>query len=212
MKKLAFFVLLLAVSVTFLWERDRGEGADSGNTFRMNLTAEPPTLDWSLATDNVSIRVIENLMEGLAEYDARLRPQPAIAERWEVSSDGLHYLFHLRTDVIWTDGKRVTAHDFEYAWKRLLDPETASEYAYFLFDIQNAAEFNAGSIKDKDRVGVKAIDDHTLRVDLKKQAVYFPSITTFMATFPQRQDLIERYEDRWTDPENLVTCGPFRLK
>lgn len=212
MKKLALFVLLLLSSVVFFFGGGRDGKPDSGNTFRMNLTAEPPTLDWSLATDNVSIRVIENLMEGLAQYDTQLRPQPAIAEGWEISPDGLHYFFYLRDDVFWTDGRPVTAGDFEYAWKRLLDPKTASEYAYFLFDIQNAAEYNAGKIKDKDRVGVKAIDDHTLRVDLKKKAVYFPSITTFTATFPQRQDLIEKYGDRWTEPKNMVTCGPFRLK
>ncbi len=180
-------------------------------TFRMNLIAEPPTLDWSLATDNVSIRVIENLMEGLAEYDAALQPIPAVADRWEVSDKGRTYLFHLRKDVFWSDGKPVTAHDFEYAWKRLLNPKTASEYAYFLFDIENAAEYNAGVIQDSKRVGVEALDDFTLRVSLKKPAVYFPSITTFTATYPQRKDLIERYGDHWTDPAHLVTNGPFLL-
>jgi len=110
----------------------------------MNLNAEPPTLDWSLATDNVSIRVIENLMEGLAQYDENLQPIPAIAQNWEVSSDGRRYLFYLRQDVFWTDGVQLTAHDFEYAWKRLLNPATASEYAYFLYDIKNAAAYNAG--------------------------------------------------------------------
>ncbi|HLG23054.1 MAG TPA: peptide ABC transporter substrate-binding protein, partial [Candidatus Manganitrophaceae bacterium] len=206
------FMSLLALSAIFFFEKGPDRPPDSESVFRMNLSSEPPTLDWSLATDNVSIRVIENLMEGLAEYDSNLRPRPALAERWEVSPDGLRYLFHLRKDVYWTDGRRVTAADFEYAWKRLLDPKTASEYAYFLYDIQNAAEYNGGGIQDRDKVGVKAVDDDTLQVDLKKPAVYFPSIVTFTATFPQRRDLIEKYGERWTDPERLVTCGPFRLK
>lgn len=212
MKKLTFFASLILLSFLFFaWNRPDQE-TDGGSTFRMNITSEPPTLDWSLATDNVSIRVLENLMEGLAEYDEALRPQPAIAKGWAVSSDGLRYVFILRDDVFWTDGKRVTAHDFEYSWKRLLDPKTASEYAYFLYDIRNAVEYNSGELKDPDQVGVKAIDEKTLQVDLKKPAVYFPSITTFTATFPLRRDVIERYGDRWTEPENIVTCGPFRLK
>ncbi len=212
MKKVIFVLSLFFFSAVFFLGRRPVDEPDAKAVFRMNLTSEPPTLDWSLATDNVSIRVIENLMEGLAEYDADLRPKPAIAKRWEVSPDGLQYLFYLRDDVFWTDGKRVTAHDFEYAWKRLLDPKTASEYAYFLYDLRNGAEYNAGEIKDPDQVGVKAVDDETLRVDLKKPAVYFPSITTFTATFPLRRDMIERYGDRWTDPDRIVTCGPFRLK
>jgi len=211
MRGLFIFVLCLGGLAGFLWQATEGEKIASLATFRMNLTAEPPTLDWSLATDNVSIRVIENLMEGLASYDEHLRPQPAIASGWDISANGRVYTFHIRRDVFWSDGKQVTAHDFEYAWKRLLNPETASEYAYFLYDIQNAAEYNAGTIKDATLLGVKALDDSTLRVNLKKQAVYFPSITTFTATFPQRKDLIERFGDRWTAPENLVVCGPFLL-
>jgi oligopeptide transport system substrate-binding protein len=177
----------------------------------MNLGTEPPTLDWSLATDNASIRVIENLMEGLTEYDEALKPKPAIAERWEILDGGRRYIFHLRKDVLWSDGKPVTAGDFEFAWKRLLDPKTGAEYAYFLYDLENAEEFNAGRLKEPSRVGVRANDPLTLEVRLKKPIVYFPSITTFTATFPLRQDLIEKFGDRWTEPEHLVTCGPFRL-
>ncbi len=208
MKPLVIALLLLLAAIPFLWSQKK---YDAKSTFKMSLSSEPPTLDWSLATDNVSIRIIENLMEGLAEYDKNLKPIPAIARGWEISKDGLTYLFHLRDDVYWTDGRRVTAHDFEYSWKRLLDPATASEYAYFLYDIKNAAEYNSGKIHDPTWVGVKSVDSHTLRVTLKKPAVYFPSITTFSVTFPQRKDLIERYKDRWTEPAHLVVCGPFRL-
>jgi oligopeptide transport system substrate-binding protein len=178
---------------------------------RLALSAEPPTLDWSLATDNVSITVIENLMEGLTEFDAALQPVPAMADRWEVSPDQQTYTFHLREDVYWTDGRLVTAGDFEYAWKRLLDPKTGAEYAYFLYDIVNAYEYNTGQIADASAVGVTALTPMTLQVRLKKPISYFPSITTFVVTFPQRRDLIERYGDHWTDPADLVTNGPFRL-
>ncbi|MEE9258075.1 MAG: peptide ABC transporter substrate-binding protein [Nitrospinaceae bacterium] len=177
----------------------------------MAVRAEPPTLDWSLATDSISFNILTNLMEGLTQYNAELEPVPAVAERWEVSKDGRVVTFYLRDDVFWTDGKPVTAGDFEYSWKRLLDPATAAQYAYFLFDIENAAEYNSGKIKEASKVGVRAVSPRVLEVRLKKPVVYFPSITTFMVTFPQREDIIVRYGDRWTDPDKIVTNGPFRL-
>lgn len=206
---LVFFLVLLII----ILGSEATKPPNPGRTeFRMSLGSEPPTLDWSLATDNVSITVIENIMEGLTRYSPDLQPLPAIARRWEVSQDGLTYRFYLRQDVRWTDGRPVTAGDFEYAWKRLLDPKTAAEYAYFLYDVINAYEYNTGRLKDPEGVGVKAEGPWILEVRLRKPIVYFPSITTFMVTFPQRKDLIEQYGDRWTDPEHLVTNGPFRLK
>ncbi|MEW6324107.1 MAG: peptide ABC transporter substrate-binding protein [Nitrospirota bacterium] len=203
-------VILLASSAACA-SGSPSDASRNAAVFRVTLSAEPPTLDWTLATDSVSITVIENLMDGLTEFDDRLQPRPAIAARWDVSSDGTTYLFQLREDVYWTDGRRVTAGDFEYAWKRLLDPATAAEYAYFLYDIVNAQAYNTGRITDAGLVGVRALDDRTLRVELNKPIVYFPSITTFVVTFPLRRDLVERYGARWTDPANLVTNGPFTL-
>ncbi len=179
---------------------------------RIPISSEPPTLDWSLATDNVSFDILTNLMEGLAQYNENLEPVPAVARSWEFSPDGKTVTFYLRDDVYWTDGRPVVAGDFEYSWKRLLNPATAAEYAYFLFDVENAYEYNSGKIKDPERVGVRALSPTVLEVRLKNPVVYFPSIVTFMVTFPQRRDLIERHGDRWTDPENLVTNGPFILK
>ncbi|MFQ5715662.1 MAG: peptide ABC transporter substrate-binding protein [Nitrospinales bacterium] len=181
------------------------------DVFRMAITAEPPTLDWSLATDNVSFDILTNIMEGLTQYNADLEPIPSIAKRWEFSKDGKVITYYLREDVLWTDGRPVTARDFEYSWKRLLNPATAAEYAYFLFDVENAYEYNSGKIKDADRVGVRATAPFVLQVKLKRPVVYFPSITTFMVTFPQRKDIIERYGERWTDPDKIVTNGPFTL-
>ena len=180
--------------------------------FRMTIKNEPPSLDGTLATDSVSFTILTNLMEGLTQYDAELNPIPAVAKRWAYSNKGQTITFYLRDDVYWSDGKKVTAHDFEYSWKRLLAPETAAQYAYFLFDIKNAAEYNSGKIKDRDEVGVHAIAEDILEVTLKKPVVYFPSIATFMVTFPLRQDIIEKHGDSWTDPENIVTNGPYLLE
>ena len=182
------------------------------STFRMTIKNEPPTLDGSLATDSVSFTILTNLMEGLTQYDAELNPIPAIAKRWEYSNEGRTITFYLRDDVFWSDGKNVTASDFEYSWKRLLAPETAAQYAYFLFDIKNAFEYNSGTLANSSQVGVRALASDILEVTLKKPVVYFPSITTFMVTFPLRQDIIEKYGDNWTEPGKIVTNGPYLLE
>lgn len=182
------------------------------SAFRMTIKNEPPTLDGTLATDSVSFTILTNLMEGLTQYDAELNPIPAIAKRWEYSNEGRTITFYLRKDVFWSDGKKVTADDFEFSWKRLLAPETAAQYAYFLFDIKNAFEYNSGTVKNSDEVGVRALASDILEVTLKKPVVYFPSITTFMVTFPLRKDIIEKYGDDWTEPGNIVTNGPYLLE
>lgn len=150
-------------------------------------------------------------MVGLTELDRDLKPAPVIAKSWEILDGGRRVVFHLRDDVLWSDGQKVRAQDFEYAWKRLLHPQTASEYAYFLFDIFNAEAFNRGEVTDHSLVGVRAKDDWTLEVQLKHPASYFVALTTFEVTFPQRQDIIERFGGKWTDPANIVTNGPFLL-
>jgi oligopeptide transport system substrate-binding protein len=188
-----------------------GGNDDTRQVFRMPISNEPPTLDWTLATDSVSFDILTNIMEGLTQYDVNMKPVPAIARHWEISDNGRIITYYLRDDVFWTDGQPVKASDFEYSWKRLLNPATAAQYAYFLFDIENAYEYNSGKITDPSKVGVSAKSDLVLEVRLKKPVVYFPSITTFMVTFPQRKDIVEKFGDRWTDPDKIVTNGPFKL-
>lgn len=183
----------------------------ANNHFRVNLGTEPPSLDWSIAVDHVSFNVIANLMVGLTEFDKELKPAPVIAKSWDISDGGKRIVFNLRNDVEWSDGKKVRAQDFEYSWKRLLNPKTASQYAYILFDIVNAADYAQGKLKDPSQVGVTAEDDHTLVVRLNHPASYFLAITTFEVTYPQRQDIIEKYDNLWTQPGNIITNGPFIL-
>ena len=204
------FIWLLA-SVFILLSACKSTPKSGGDSFRVNLGTEPPSLDWSLATDHVSFNVISNLMVGLTEFDKELKPAPVIAKSWDVLEDGKKIIFHLRDDVQWTDGKKVRAQDFEYSWKRLLNPKTASQYAYILFDIVNAQEYAEGKIKDSSKVGVQAPDDQTLIVTLRHPAAYFLAITTFEVTYPQRQDIVEKFDNRWTEPGNIVTNGPFRF-
>lgn len=182
------------------------------NTLRINIANEPPSLDWHVSTDSTSFDVVSNLMIGLTQYKSDLSCAPACAKSWEISADGKHYVFHLRDDVKWSDGKPLKARDFEYAWQRMLNPATGAPYAFFLYDIENAYEYNTGAIKDFSKVGVKATDDHTLEVKLKKAASYFINLTAICPSYPQRQDVIEKYGNRWTEAGKMVTNGPFLLK
>ena len=178
---------------------------------RIALNSNPPTLDWNLATDNVSYQVLTQLMEGLTQFDLQAKTLPAIAKSWESRDGGRTYIFHLDTKYRWSDGRPVIAQHFVDSWVRLLKPATASEYAYYLFDIVNARDFNAGRVSDSSLLGVRAIDDQTLEVRLTKPIAFFPSLVSFMVTYPIRLDLIEKYGDHWTDADKLITCGPFQL-
>lgn len=188
------------------------EDVSRKDTLNINIGTEPPTLDWSLATDVTSFTVINNIMDGLAAFDERYEPVPSLAQSWSISEDGKTYIFKIREKVFWTDGKPLRAADFLYSWKRILKPETAGSYAYFLFDIKNARAFNSGEIKDFDKVGVKAPDDRTFIVTLEKPRAYFLSLVTFMSTFPLRKDIVEKYGSKWTEADSIVTLGPYRLK
>jgi oligopeptide transport system substrate-binding protein len=150
-------------------------------------------------------------MLGLTDYTQDLSCQPACAKSWEILDNGKRYIFHLRPDIRWSDGKLLTAYDFQYAWRRLLNPQTAAPYAFFLYDIENAFAYNQGKIKDPDKLGARAIDDHTFEVHLSRPIAYFIYLTSFCPTYPQRQDIIERYGNHWTEPGHLISNGPFIL-
>ncbi len=202
-------IIFLAAGLLFSCTSPR-QGMNPGE-FRFNLNTEPPSLDWTIATDQASIWVLINLMEGLTTYNSKLEVIPAVAHSWDVLDGNRRYVFHLRRDVRWSDDVPVRAQDFVYSWQRLVDPATAAEYAYFLYPVKNAQKINSGKIRDTTRLGVKALDDYTLEVILEKPIVYFPAITTFMVTFPLRRDIIEKYGNTWTEPAHIVTNGPFRL-
>lgn len=182
------------------------------DTLRINLANEPPSLDWHVSSDSTSFDVVSNLMIGLTQYKNDLSCAPACAESWDVLDNGKRYVFHLRHDLKWSDGKELTSKDFKYAWQRILNPSTGAPYAFFLYDINNAREYNSGSVKDFSLVGVKCIDPYTLEVQLRKPASYFINLTAICPSYPQRQDIIEKYGNRWTEAGKMITNGPFILK
>ncbi|MBI2816480.1 MAG: peptide ABC transporter substrate-binding protein [Acidobacteria bacterium] len=183
------------------------------NVFRFNNGAEPQYVDPGLMSGQPDGRIAQMLFEGLMVMDWKtLQPMPGVAERWEVSADGLTYTFHLRGNAMWSDGTPVTANDFVYSWTRVLDPKTASVYAAPLFPIVNAEEFNQRKLDDPSRLGLRAIGDHTFEVRLRRPVPYFLFLASFMYCFmPVPQAVIEKYGMHWTDPGNIVGNGPFVL-
>lgn len=205
-------LFIFIIGSLFLFKKQNFNKSRPSNEFRFVITSEPPSLDWSLATDNVSADILFNIMEGLIQLDEKLEVQPALAERWEISPNGKRYIFYLRKDALWSDGKPLLAQHFIEGWERLLNPATAAEYAYFLFDVKNAQNYNAKRITDFKQVGIHAKDDHTLVIDLWHPASYFLKLLFFWATFPLRKEVIEQFKDQWTEPKHIVTSGPFKLK
>jgi oligopeptide transport system substrate-binding protein len=136
---------------------------------------------------------------------------PDVAESWEVSEGGRKYLFRLRRDVHWTDGVPVTAYDFEYTWKHLLQPGSKQRWHVFLHDIKGATAFHQGTGVSADQVAVHALDSFTLGVELEGPISYFPYLLAFVAGYPMPRHVVEVHGDDWAEFGNLVTNGPFRL-
>lgn len=191
-------------------EEAKGEDAEQYlNTF---LGAEPKSIDPAKSTDTYSSDILNNVQDGLTrlveDSSGKAVLEPALAEKWEVSQDNLKWTFHIR-DAKWSDGQTITAGDFEYGIKRVLDPETASKYAFLLGPILNANEANKKKAS-LDDVGVKALDDKTLEFTLKSPCPYFPNLTYFKVMEPQRKDIIEKYGDaHGTEGDTMVFSGPF---
>jgi oligopeptide transport system substrate-binding protein len=163
--------------------------------------------------------VLRALAEGLVSEDpVDLHPVPAVAERWDTSPDGSTYTFHLRATAKWSNGQPLTAHDFVASYKRILTPSLGAEYANMLYILQGAEAFHKGATQDFATVGVKAIDDRTLRLTLEHPAAYFLTLLPNPAWLPvhvptiQKHGAIDRRGNPWTRPENIVTNGPFVLK
>lgn len=216
-------VLVLGTVLAGCGKNDNNNSKGNGDgklakdqTFRMNLSSEPPSLDPAQAQDNTSNTVLNAIYEGLTRKDKNGETQPAIAESWDISDDNLTYTFHLRKDAKWSNGDTVNAHDFEYAWKRVLDPnlDPAPPYAYQLYYIKNAQKYNDKTLKDHitdpSQVGVKATDDYTLEVQLESPTPYFLSLTSFQTYYPVHQSVKDNAA--WAaEAKTMVTNGPFVL-
>nr|WP_272507287.1 peptide ABC transporter substrate-binding protein [Clostridium aestuarii] len=177
-----------------------------------NISLDVPvtkTLDSSLGSDMASFTTINACFEGLARSNSD-KPEPAGAKEWKISDDGKVYTFTLR-DNTWSDGKPVTAQDYEYAWKRLLNPNTKATYAFFLMGVKNASKYYKGQAKTED-LGIKALDEKTFQVTLVQPMPYFLQMTAFPVLSPLRKDIVETQGDKYgTDISKMVFNGPFAI-
>jgi oligopeptide transport system substrate-binding protein len=177
---------------------------------------EPDTIDPSRTTFAFAIEaaIVRQVFEPLLRFDENLVPQPAAAERYDVSPDGTLYTFHLRRDGRWSDGLPVTAAQFEYSWKRILDPGLKAEYASFFVDagIVGADDYNSGKAASADTVGIRALDDYTLEIRLNQPFGPLPDLAALWVVSPLRRDVVEKSLDGWAqDPLTYIGNGPFMV-
>ena len=180
--------------------------------------AEPQDLDPQIMTAFTDQCLSLALFEGLCALDEQSsRPEPAAAESWEVSTDGLTYTFHLRAGLKWSNGEPLTAGDFVASWRRALSPALAAEYAYLFYPVKNAEAYNTGRLTDPAALGFEAPDDRTLRLTLMRPTPYLPALTSLPPWFPinprvlARHGAINERSTDWTRAGNLVGNGPFLL-
>ncbi|MFD2170868.1 peptide ABC transporter substrate-binding protein [Tumebacillus lipolyticus] len=192
---------------------DGGSSDDLKEKQELNLilTDELPTMDLSKATNTLSFTMFAQVSEGLIRSGKDGKPEAGVAEKWEVSPDGLTYTFHLREDAKWTNGDNVTAHDFEYSWKRTLNPDTGSQYSFMVAWVKGGTEYNAGK-GSADDVAVKAKDDKTLEVTLDHPIPFFLEQMAFPIFYPQNKKFVEAQGDKYgADAATTLYSGPFKM-
>ena len=188
-----------------------------GYNLAVCLASEPMTIDPALNSAVDGAIMANHMFEGLVKWvdngSGEAELAPGQAESWEktVNDDGtVTYAIKMRDGIKWSDGKDVTAGDFEYSWKRLADPATAADYCYMIDMVQGYAEVADGSA-DKDTLGIKAIDDKNLEITLSYDCPYFEEIMAFPATFPVRQDIVEGNEEWTYSPETYIGNGAYKM-
>ncbi|KLI23770.1 peptide ABC transporter substrate-binding protein [Brachyspira hyodysenteriae] len=207
MKKI--FILFM-IFISFIISCSNNKSEDGISIF-INTGPEPNTIDPSINVTSDAIFYLMHTFEGLLEKDMNGKLIPGVAESWEISEDGLTYTFKLRTNSKWTDGKTVVAGDFVYSWQRVVDPATGSQYGYQHEPVKNAKAITAGDMP-KESLGIKAIDDYTLEVQLEAPTAYFLELLTFPTFYPLRKDIIEQYGDEWTlNADTYIGNGAFKL-
>lgn len=203
--------LLRSITFLLLFLCSASSNAIEPSRFRFRLNSDPTGFDWAIHTTTVDTYIFMNIMEGLVGYDDKLNVVPNLAQKWRVSKDGLTYTFNLKKNIKWSDGAPLKAQHFVDGWLRVLNPETGSAYASFLYDIVGAEDYAEGKNKAAGSVGISAPDEHTFVIHLKRPVTHFIHMPTFWVMFPQRLDLIKKHPKDWNKPGKLVTLGPYVL-
>jgi oligopeptide transport system substrate-binding protein len=211
-------VVALAVALAGCKRETRVDVGNREQILHKGNGTEPAELDPHIVTGVTEHHTIMALLEGLVTEDPLdLHPVPGAAERWEISSDGTVYTFHLRHNAKWSNGEPVTARDFWQSYKRILTPSLASQYAYMHFVVKNAEAYNSGKIADFNQAGYKVLDDRTFQIELENPTPYFLSLIMHTSWFPVHLPTVAKYGDpyergnRWTRPGRFVGNGPFVL-
>ena len=179
------------------------------NRITISLADEPPQLDSGMGADSISGMVLGHVMEGLITRDAQANLSPGVAERWDINATDA--TFHLRKNARWSDGVPVTAHDFVFAWRKAADPAQASEYAFLMYYLRHGEAVAAGQLP-MESLGVTALDDHTLYVELSRPTAFFDKLVAFQTFYPIREDFYHRTQGRYgADAEDLLYNGRFKI-
>ncbi|WP_066069004.1 peptide ABC transporter substrate-binding protein [Neobacillus soli] len=193
--------------------KDDGKGKTTEKTekvLNMNNSQEPTSFDPPIGFDAVSWNALNNIMEGLTRLDESHQPKAATAEKWDVSADGKTYTFHIRKDAKWSNGDDLTAKDFVFAWKRLLDPKTSSPAAFLAYFIEGGEAYNTEK-GTADDVKVKAVDDKTFEVTLTSPQSYFLSVISNPCFFPINEKVATNNPNWFAEASSFVGNGPFTL-
>ena len=186
----------------------------NGPVLNVSLEAAIDTIDQQTAVFATAFELIGNMIDGLMQMADDGSVKKAVCKDMQVSKDGLHYTFKLRDDVYWSNGERVTAHDFVYGWQRAIDPATGSEYAFMISDIaqiKNATAIQAGQM-EANQLGVRARDDFTFEVELQVPVSYFEQLLYFCTFYPANKEFVEKCGDKYaTSPETCLANGAFIL-
>lgn len=187
-------------------------GTSEKGTAVINISTEPAEMCSITTTDTVSFSVLRHIVEGLTILDQEDKPVAGVAKDWTISDDQLVYTFNLRDDYKWSNGEKVTAKDFEFAFKSLIDPNFASDYAYFGYVFKNATAFAGGKAKIED-VGIKVIDDYKLELTLEQPTPYLLDMLAFGVFLPVNQKAYDAVGDKYgTDVDKIVTNGPYTME
>lgn len=200
-----FLIFLLIISCTKETKKIKDE-------LTVNLGYELQSIDPAINDETYGFIYINHAFEGLLTKDINGKIVGGSSDKWEISEDKLKYTFHIREDAKWSDGKKLTADDFVYSYRRVVDPKTASPIAYLMYYIKNAKDINIGK-KPIDTLGVTAIDENTLTIELENPTLYFEDILASGGCYvPVREDIINKYGDDWTwNPESYIGNGAYKM-
>lgn len=205
-------ILVISILILSSCSQNKGMYSDEGQVFRKVIPQDMTTLDTAMITDSVSNDIAEQAFEGLFSLDKNDKATLAIAKNMpKKSKDGKTLIFDLKENAKWSNGDDVTANDFVYAWRKVVNPKTGSEYAYIMTDIKNADDINAGK-KQVESLGIKAINKHKLEIQLNRPIPYINELLTLSTFYPQNEKISKKYGEKYgTKVEKTVFNGPFKV-